>query len=235
MKPVAIVQHEDIVPPGLIHRTLEANGVDHFVVEAAKDPDWPEVSDLGGLVVLGGTMNVDQLDDFPFLKQSRDLMTDTLEAGVPTLGVCLGSQMMARVLGAEVRRAEARNALFSPLDLTPEGKSDPLVSPFEGVEVLQFHEDTFAMPNEATPLATSRTSGLGQAFRYGANAYAIQFHFEVRGDEVRGWTEKIGEAEMIEGWRLPDAGHSLHDDHLYEGQATAGKLLVERFLRLIES
>src|SRR5687767_6274140 len=167
MKPVVIVQHEDHVPPGLIHRVITERGVAHRIVEASRDPVWPQTGDLGALIVMGGTMNVDQTDDFPFLKQSRDLMASTIEARVPTLGVCLGSQMMARVLGTEVRRAEPRNARFSALDLTVEGGADPLVTPFTDVEVLQFHEDTFDFPPDATALATSRASGLGQAFRYG--------------------------------------------------------------------
>lgn len=233
MKPVAIVQHEAFVPAGLIHQVLAEQNVEHHIVEASKDPEWPATDDLGGLIVLGGTMNVDQLDEFPFLEQSRDLMAATIEAGVPTLGVCLGSQMMARVLGAEVHRADERNALFSPLDLTDEGRSDPLLAPFAGdVEVLQFHEDTFRFPESATPLATSRASGLGQAFRYGETAYAIQFHFEVNADIVWDWTQDIGEDRMVEQWNADDGGHSLHDQSRYEGQAIAGRQLIERFLGL---
>ena len=233
MKPIAIVQHEDHVPPGLIDRVMTERGIEHRIVDATGDPVWPATEDLGGLVVMGGTMNVDQTDEYPFLKQSRDLMASSIETGVPTLGVCLGSQMMARVLGAEVRQAEFRNARFSPLDLTNEGKTDPLVAPFEGIEVLQFHEDTFDFPPGVIRLATSRASGLGQAFRYGDRAYAIQFHFEVDAEIVRSWTERIGAEAMTERWNAPDGGSELLERERYRAQAGAGRRLVEGFIDLL--
>ena len=189
---------------------------------------------LGALVVMGGTMNVDELDEYPFLERSRSLMENALESDLPTLGVCLGSQMMARVLGAEVQRAGARNAFFSPLELTDEGFTDPLLAPFAGeVEVLQFHEDTFTVPDDAVQLATSRASGLAQAFRHGDNAYAVQFHFEVDSDIVRGWLEDIGPDEMVSQWNRPDAGRSLLNPDAFEvDQEVAGAELVRDFLEV---
>src|SRR5688572_3614433 len=110
MAPVVVVQHEGSVPPGHIKTALEESHVEHVVLDAWRIPGWPDVSEIDGLIVLGGTMNVDQLDDYPFLRASRELMADALDREIPALGVCLGAQMMARVLGAEVYRAEPRNA-----------------------------------------------------------------------------------------------------------------------------
>ena len=166
-KPIAIVQHEKSVPGGLVTEVLDRRGVDHVIVESWTDTDWPEARDLAALVVMGGTMNVDQLDDYPFLKLSRQLMTDAISEEVPVLGVCLGSQMLARVLGAEVGRCDPRNVSFAPLDISTEGLEDPLVANFESVPVLQFHEDTFDLPTGAVPLAKSSSNRTHQAFRYG--------------------------------------------------------------------
>lgn len=233
MRPIVIVQHQPSVPPGLIASGLTGAGRQVTVLEAWRDASWPSVDDLSALVVMGGTMNVDQLSEYPFLERSRTLMARAIERDVPTLGVCLGSQMMARVLGAEVRRAEERNAFFSTLELTPEGKRDPLMSPFDGVEVLQFHEDTFDVPPEAVSLATSDRSSLGQAFRYGDSAYAIQFHFEVDRAILTGWVDDIGPTEMRSGWRADPSELLGHADRTLGPQGRAGARLVEGFLTLV--
>jgi GMP synthase (glutamine-hydrolysing) len=235
MKRVIVVQHEGSVPPGHIEEVLKADGVDHVVLEAWREPEWPAVADVGALVVLGGTMNVDELDAYPFLRRSRALMSDALEAGVPTLGVCLGSQMMARVLGAEVYRAEPRNAFFAPLESTEEGAEDPLVAPFaDDLPVLQFHEDTFALPEEATLLATSSASGRNQAFRFGSSAYAIQFHFEVDRSIVRTWIDNIGPDAMRDEWGT-EADELMRQVGVHiEEQAQRGRDLMRAFLRKFE-
>ena len=218
-----------MIAPGLTD-----SGAEVRVLEAWREKTWPATGDIRALVVMGGTMNVDQLDDYPFLSRSRTLMSEALERNVPTLGVCLGSQMMARVLDADVRRANRRNALFSTLSLTEEGKKDPLTGPFDGIEVLQFHEDTFEVPEEAVPLATSAHSSLVQAFRYGNNAYAIQFHFEVDRPILEGWIDSIGEREMVEDWGSEGADLLAQADRALERQSAAGRRLVQEFFALTD-
>jgi len=161
-------------------------------------------------------------------------MSDALKQGVPTLGVCLGSQMMAKVLGRGVYRAEPRNALFSPIEMTSEGLQDPLVAPFSaGLAVLQFHEDTFDVPAGAVALATSATTGLTQAFRYGDFAYAIQFHFEADDDILRGWCRNIGPEALKADWGVTEDELADQADKHMAAQSAAGKELFARFLRLI--
>ena len=234
MRPVAIVQHEDSVPAGLIAEVLEASGVPFAVIEAWREVTWPSIDELSGLVVIGGSMNVDELDAYPFLAHSRQLMTDALERQVPTLGVCLGSQMMARVLGTEVFRADPRNAFFAPVELTPQGHDDEVIQPFgSGIPVLQFHEDTFKVPGEAVPLAISASSGLDQAFRYGDNAYAVQFHFEVDEEILRAWCEDIGEPAMTVEWGTSTTDLLRASEEYMKGQEAAGRELVRRFLQKV--
>lgn len=222
------------MPPGLIAPGLTDSGAEVRVFEAWREETWPAIDDVRALVVMGGTMNVDQLDDYPFLRRSRMLMNEALERDVPTLGVCLGSQMMARVLDSDVHRANQRNAFFSTLALTEEGKKDPLTGPFDGIEVLQFHEDTFEVPKGAISLATSAHSSLAQAFRYGNNAYAIQFHFEVDRPILEGWIDSIGAREMLEDWGTGGADLLAQADRALERQSAAGRRLVEEFLALTE-
>lgn len=232
MKPVVIVQHEPSVPPGLIADGVAEVDAEVRLLEAWRDEEWPSVADIGALVVMGGTMNVDQVAEHPFLLNSRELMAAAMDKEVPTLGVCLGSQMMARVLGAEVRRADPRNALFSTLTLTEDGARDPLTAAFDGVEVLQFHEDTFDVPADAVPLATSARSSLAQAFRYGTNAYAIQFHFEVDRSILEGWLDNIGRRQMLDDWGCDPSDLLDHAGRVLPRQSQAGERLVQEFLRL---
>ena len=233
MKPIVVIQFEPSVPPGLIDVTLRAADVPVKIVEAWRDHGWPSVGEMSGLVVMGGTMNVDHTSEYPFLARARATMADAIEHERPTLGVCLGSQMMARVLGSEVRRSDVRNALFSRLDLTADGERDPLTAPFDGLEVLQFHEDTFDVPEGAVSLAASAHSGLAQAFRYGPSAYAIQFHFEVDEPILRGWTRNIGDREMRDGWGIDPADLLRHAEAALGPQAVAGTRLVDGFLELV--
>jgi GMP synthase-like glutamine amidotransferase len=233
MRPVFVVQHEPSVPPGSIAAVLADSGVEHHVIEAWRETEWPRAEEIGALVVMGGTMNVDELDAYPFLRKSRSLMDAALAGDVPTLGVCLGSQMMARVLGGDVYRAHPRNALFSTLELSEDASGDPLVAGFgSGTEVLQFHEDTFTIPDGATPLALSAASGLHQAFRYGERAYAVQFHFEVDEEIVRGWCRNIGAEPLAAEWGTTER-HLVDDAHdRYRAQEQAGRRLFSNFLEI---
>lgn len=234
MRPVAIIQHQDFVPPGHIATALQGAGVEHFVFDATHDTTWPSADELGGLVILGGTMSVDEVETYPFLRRSRELLNAALDQELPTLGVCLGAQMMARVLGAEAPRAPAGNAMFSPLEFTEAGALDPLLAPFRGVEVLQFHQDTFHLPDGATLLATSAATGLHQAFRYGSRAYALQFHPEVDAAIVRGWCQRIDPDVLAGWWRCSDAGRSLEDAGKLQTQTDAGSEFLARFIDLAE-
>lgn len=226
MRPVAIVQHEPSVPPGSIAEVLADSGTEHFVVEAWRQPVWPQATDLGAVVVLGGTMNADQLDDYPFLAGTRALMGDAVEAGTPLMGVCLGSQILARALGGDVFPAEPRNAFFSEVEVA----DDPVVAPFASVPVLQFHEDTFSLPPGAVPLARSARSGLLQAFRYGRHAYAVQFHYEVDAAILSAWCRNVGDRAMREEWGVRSEELLAEGARHLEAQQRAGRELFARFL-----
>lgn len=233
MKPIAVVQHEPSVPPGLIAEVFDRQRVPVSLVKAWEEPVWPEASEVSGSVVLGGTMNVDEIERYPFLRDSRAFMTATIEAGVPTLGVCLGSQMMSRVLGGTVLRAPSAVAGFGELTASDAASADLLLSPFvPDVAVLQFHEDTFTLPAGCTRLAVS-SSGAEQAFRFEGHAWAIQFHFEIDRQIVEGWCENIGGEELASYWHTTEERLQEEMDLFLDRQWTAGEALLERFVGLI--
>ena len=138
--------------------------------------DAAEFAAAGLLIVLGGPIGVYEEDKYPFLTQEIELIRARLAAKRPTLGICLGAQLMARALGARVYPGPAKEIGFSPLTLTDAGRASCL-SVFEGKPVLHWHGDTFDLPAGATLLASTEIC-TQQAFSLGRNAIGFQFHPE---------------------------------------------------------
>lgn len=147
---------------------------------ASLDPLAPDL-----LVVLGGPIGVYENDIYPFLDPEIALLRARLEAERPTLGICLGSQLMAQALGSRVYASGAKEIGWAPLTLTTEGKRSPLRH-LEDVAVLHWHGDTFDLPTGATLLASTDVCR-NQAFAIGNHALALQFHAEASGRALEAW------------------------------------------------
>ncbi|AJC79767.1 glutamine amidotransferase protein [Rhizobium etli bv. phaseoli str. IE4803] len=139
------------------------------------DPSAPDL-----LVVLGGPIAVYEGEKYPFLDDELAFIGRRLDTGRPILGVCLGAQLIARSLGADVFASGVKEIGFSALQLTGEGMEGPLRH-LEGVEVLHWHGDTYSLPEQARHLASSELVKQ-QAFCVGANILGLQFHPEARTD-----------------------------------------------------
>ena len=141
------------------------------------------------LIVLGGTPGVYQADDYPFLKEEMKIIEARLKHDCPTLGICLGAQMMANVLGSKVYRGDNGFEIgWFPLDINEDGRKTAMRH-FDRAEThtLSWHGDTFDMPDGATLLASS-AQYRHQAFAYGRNALALQFHCEITPAMLKGWS-----------------------------------------------
>ena len=150
-----------------------------------------EGATMGGLVVFGGEMNVDQLDRYPYLLRVRQLMRDSVDRGIPTLGICLGAQFLARAFGAAVTRAPVHELGFVPIWPTMAAASDPILAGLTpGDQFFQWHEDTFGLPAGATLLATGRAVPT-QAYRVGGCGWGVQFHPEVDAAELAAWLRPV--------------------------------------------
>jgi GMP synthase (glutamine-hydrolysing) len=147
--------------------------------------DLTKAYEYSGLtVILGGPIAVYETEDYPFLQQEIDLLKVRLEKNLPTLGICLGAQLIATALGAKVYSGQVKEIGWSKLQLHPVEKN-PL-DQLKNTEVLHWHGDTFDLPVQAELLASSELYP-HQAFRVGANILALQFHAEVASDSLEKW------------------------------------------------
>jgi GMP synthase (glutamine-hydrolysing) len=136
------------------------------------------------LVVLGGPISVNDGRDYPFVTAELKYIEARLKAGAPTLGICLGSQFMAKALGAEIRRGKSMEIGWKPLTLTEAGKRSPLKH-LTG-PVLHWHGDIFELPAGAESLASTDTTPC-QGYTWGRAALAVQFHPEVTARGLEQW------------------------------------------------
>jgi len=167
---------------------LEA-GVDDLT---ALDPLAPSL-----LIVLGAPIGAYEESLYPYVCDELSLIERRLAADLPIVGICLGSQLMARALGARVYPAERKEIGWAPISLTPAGERSALVA-LDACDrmVLHWHGDTFDLPDGTERLASTDVC-INQAFRRGKTALGLQFHVEVLSDEIEHWL--IGHACEIAG------------------------------------
>jgi GMP synthase-like glutamine amidotransferase len=213
MSTVYVVQHAEPETPGTIGLALRARRLTAKVVRAYAGAEIPrEMGRARGLVVMGGPMGVHEAARFPFLQDEMRLIERALRAEVPVLGVCLGSQLLASVLGAHVSRARAKEIGWLPVELAASAGRDPI---FRGVKSpivpCHWHGDVFTLPAGAVALARSQRTRC-QAFRYGRTAYGMLFHMEFTRPILRKMTRTFRDelaAERIEPGAILD-GADLH-------------------------
>ncbi len=200
METVTVLQHVGCEPPGLIERALDAAGVRVRRVRCfAGEPVPTEMGKAAGLVVMGGPMGVYERAAYPFLDHGKGLIEDALSLGRPVLGTCLGSQLLASVLGARVEPGEQTEIGWFEVQLADEARRDAL---FAGAPpaftALHWHGDVFHLPAGAVRLAGSRLTE-NQAFRYGENAYGLLFHMEVTEAILRDWVAAFADEMRAAG------------------------------------
>lgn len=193
-----VLQHVGHEPLGTLNPMLKAAGFRIRYVNFGRDPDsQPELEGYRGLIVLGGPMGVYDAHAHPHLNVEMKLIEEALRLDIPILGICLGSQLLAHVLGAKVAKAKKMEIGWCPVAMTEDGKDDGLFGHFKSAEkVFQLHQDAFEMPNGAKHLLYSEDCN-GQAFRYGAKAYGMQFHLEVDKAMIHRWLKIADNIQML--------------------------------------
>jgi len=170
---VVVLQHIACEPPGEYETVLRERGAKLHLVELDEGEPLPALAEFDAIVAMGGPMSVNDDAELPWLTTEKAAIGEAVRAGVPYFGACLGVQLLAASLGARVFPGPEPEVGVLPVTLTAEGAADPL---FAGLPAsfptLQWHGDTFDLPEGATLLASSPAFP-NQASRYGRAAYGI--------------------------------------------------------------
>lgn len=188
MSRILVCQHVAFEILGTLNPLLRRHGVRIKYVNFGREPEArPGLEGYDGLVVLGGPMSANDDAGHPHLATEVGLIEQALARRLPVLGICLGAQLIARALGAEVRPGPEKEIGWYDVALAPEAGHDPLFAHFGPREkIFQWHGDTFELPSGAVHLA-STTACPNQAFRLGDDVYGLQFHLEVDEDLIERW------------------------------------------------
>ena len=186
---VLVVQNFDDTGLGQVGAALEEAGAEIDVRDAHHGMTLPNNADShDALVVLGGGQNALDDENYPYFPALLELMRGYVEAGKPVLGICLGSQLLARAYGGKNQIGGAEEFGWCPVALTAEAAGDPVLGALpREFPIFEWHDDTFSLPEGAVRLA-GNAAVANQAFRVGRAGYGIQFHFEADRPMVRKWS-----------------------------------------------
>lgn len=213
MRKIMVFQHVAHEPLGTLNPMLKQAGFRIRYVNFGRDTEQvPSLDGYNGLIVLGGPMGVYEADRYGHLLAEQRALESALQRGIPVLGICLGAQLLAATLGARVSKGPTPEFGWYDVHPTPAAAEDPLFAGWSAKErIFQLHQDTFELPAGAVHLATSDLYP-GQAFRYGSNAYGLQFHLEVDEPMIRRWmTIPTNRGFLREGGGAFDAHATLTD------------------------
>jgi GMP synthase (glutamine-hydrolysing) len=223
-----IVQHAAHEGLGWLQQWLPEAGLDVHPIHPYLGHRVPPSVEGDALVVLGGPMGATDDDVAPWLPATRDLLATAIDDGVPTLGICLGAQLLAVAAGGEVRRG----ALGPELGLDSVTVTQPdLLLPEGELPVVQWHFDTVTrLPASAALLASSQRYA-AQAFRVGEVAWALQFHLEATLAMVAEWARHDAAVLAEEGRDVAEVVGAVaaRQDDL----AAAGREIIQRFAHVV--
>lgn len=224
---LTIIQNDPEVPAGTYADYLHEEGVPFRIVKPFAGEELPISADCSAAIVFGGAMGVHDTEKHPFLLDVKTFIRHAVGKSIPFLGICLGGQLLADVLGARVTADSGFGEKGTlPVTLTAEGRTDPL---FAGIGrefiTFQWHNDSFEVPAGGVLLASSKVCP-SQAFCYGKNAWGLQFHPEVDRTIVDAWARWSEETS-------PHADQFLASfTRMEESYRGSSRLVLANFLRI---
>lgn len=184
----------------------------------------------GLTIILGGPIGVYETEDYPFLNDEITLLKARLSKNLPTIGICLGAQLIAHALGARVYAGHQKEIGWSVLDIRYATKN--ILLPLTDTPVLHWHGDTFDLPQNAVLLASSDIYS-NQAFQYGEKILALQFHLEVAADSLEKWL--IGHTGELRKAKINIPALRADNQNYAAALETAAEVMIKDFLKIIAS
>jgi GMP synthase-like glutamine amidotransferase len=171
---IAILQHEESTPAGTTLNWLQQNKIEYRVYKIFEKVEFPSINDFDCLIICGGSMNVDQQSQFPWLIDEMNLINQSVQYSKKIIGLCLGGQLLAKALGAKVERHAVSELGWLNIEILQNSLLPPVANDFK---VFQYHSYSFALPEGAQLLASSPACK-NQAFIYKDKFLGFQFHPE---------------------------------------------------------
>ncbi len=193
MKPVFVLRNVAHESAGSLESYLAEAGVElHYFDLFQEAPRQLPLHGAAGLIVMGGPMSVDDVEQYHFLASEITWIQQAVGMRLPVLGICLGSQLLAKAMGGRVYPNHVKEIGWYPLQILPAAAGDSLFADCQNTEIVfQWHGDTFDLPTGAVLLAQSGQCK-HQAFRVGSSAWGLQFHIEMTPDMVDLWLDEAG-------------------------------------------
>ena len=236
---VLVIQNNPQTPAASVGDHLVAAGARLTAVLPHNGDALPKSPDgYDAAIILGGPQHAHDDANFPAFPAILDLLRGFHEESKPLLGLCLGSQLLARAFGEKVRRSHEFEVGYPTIEITTDGQKDPLLAGLAPQQrILQWHEDTFDMPKGAVQLMTGSTIR-NQAFRFGRTSYAFQCHFEVSPELARQWFSQWGHTivrryEEHEGRQVLERAQGQIAQH-GAGAADFCRVVTQRWATLVQ-
>lgn len=229
-----VLQHIACEPPGVYEDVLRERGATIHRVELDEGEALPDRQSFDAVIAMGGPMSASDDAELPWLTAEKRLIAAAVRDGTPFFGICLGVQLLAASLGARVYAGETPEVGLLPVELTDEGRRDPVFGELpQGLITLQWHGDTFDLPAGAVRLASS-SAYENQAFRV-RRAYGVQFHLEVSTAMAREWAAVPAYAASLERTLGPGAAADFvrRIDERSGEMLAHGRALFERWLERV--
>ena len=234
MSRVLVIRHVGYEGLGTMKRPIESGAVVEYADLFRGDALPARIDGFDGLVVLGGPMGVYEEDKYPFIRAEVRLIEDALKKRVPTLGICLGSQLLAKAAGARVYKGGVKEIGWHDVTLTEDSDDDSL---FLGIpdkfRAFHWHGDTFDVPKGALMLASSDLFP-NQVIKAGPCGYGIQFHFEVTEQMIREWIEVNEDGLAALKGKVDPKAIIAETPSCIEELNRMGGSIAAKFMRMVE-
>ena len=193
----------------------------------------PSVEHLDWVIVMGGPMNIYENDKYPWLTWEKHFIEEAIKKNKIVIGICLGSQLLADVLGSKIYKGQEKEIGWYPIQVTTEAQKSPVFASFPAsFSVFHWHGDTFDLPSGAVRLAYSEVCA-NQAFIYGDRVLGLQFHLESTKDSIRQIIENCA-SELVAGKYIQKPEEMLARDDDFSNINTAMCGILEYFTTLMK-